>query len=131
MVRLVLRLRTGVTPLFGHAHVPVRIRLCVIMVCHVPCTVVVPIAGMWALFSAPMIMSVELRNHSIAPAMKAILQNKAVLAVSDDALGRQATECTSAECKHGGVLYVHVALSLVLRVPWLHPALYAPLESMV
>ena len=37
--------------------------------------------------------------------MKAILLNKAVLAISDDALGRQATECLHPTCKHGGVLY--------------------------
>ena len=47
--------------------------------------------GMWALWSAPMIMSTELRNGSIAPAMKAILLNKGALAISDDPLGRQAT----------------------------------------
>ena len=61
--------------------------------------------GMWALFAAPMIMSTELRNGSMDPTMKAILLNKEVLAISDDALGRQATECTSKGCAHGGVLY--------------------------
>ena len=52
-----------------------------------------------------MIMSTELRNGSMSPAMKAVLLNAGVLAISDDALGRQATECTAAGCKHGGVLY--------------------------
>jgi len=61
--------------------------------------------GMWALWSAPMIMSTELRNGSIAPEMKAILLNKGALAISDDPLGRQATECVHTGCKHGGVLY--------------------------
>ena len=61
--------------------------------------------GMWALWSAPMIMSTELRNGSLAPEMKDILLNKEVLAISDDPLGRQATECVHAGCKHGGVLY--------------------------
>ena len=61
--------------------------------------------GMWALWSAPMIMSTELRNGSLAPDMKAILLNKGALAISDDPLGRQATECVHAGCNHGGVLY--------------------------
>jgi hypothetical protein len=52
-----------------------------------------------------MIMSTELRNDSIAPDMKAILLCQGALAISDDPLGRQATECVSAGCKHGGVLY--------------------------
>ena len=37
--------------------------------------------------------------------MKAILLNKAVLAVSDDKLGRQATQCVHPDCLSGGVLY--------------------------
>jgi len=61
--------------------------------------------GMWALWSAPMILSVELRNGSLTADMKAILLNKEVLAVSDDTLGRQATLCTNKECSNGGVLY--------------------------
>jgi hypothetical protein len=32
--------------------------------------------GMWALWSAPMILSVEVRNGSLAPEMKQILLNK-------------------------------------------------------
>lgn len=61
--------------------------------------------GMWALWSAPMILSVEVRNGSLAPEMKSILLNKEVLAISDDALGRQATQCVHADCLHGNVLY--------------------------
>jgi alpha-galactosidase len=61
--------------------------------------------GMWALWSAPMIISTDLRNGSMAPDMKAILLNEGALAISDDPLGRQATECVHAGCKHGGVLY--------------------------
>lgn len=52
-----------------------------------------------------MIMSTELRNDSIAADMKAILLNKGALEISDDPLGRQATECVHAGCKHGAVLY--------------------------
>ena len=61
--------------------------------------------GMWALWAAPMVLSVELRNKSLAAEMKEILLNKDVLAVADDALGRQATQCKSAGCKSGGILY--------------------------
>jgi hypothetical protein len=61
--------------------------------------------GMWALWSAPMIMSTELRNNSLKPDMKAILLNKGALAISDDPLGRQATQCVHTDCKRGGVLY--------------------------
>ena len=52
-----------------------------------------------------MILSVEVRNGSLPAEMKAILLNKDVLAISDDPLGRQATQCIAAECLHGGVLY--------------------------
>ena len=61
--------------------------------------------GMWALWSAPMILSVEVRNGSLPAEMKAILTNKEVLAISDDQLGRQATMCVDNHCLHGGVLY--------------------------
>eukprot|EP00035_Acanthoeca_spectabilis_P032338 m.18351 g.18351 ORF g.18351 m.18351 type:complete len:516 (+) comp5306_c0_seq1:193-1740(+) len=61
--------------------------------------------GMWALWSAPMILSVELRNGSISEEMRSILLNTEVLAVSDDPLGRQATECTSSNCHTASVLY--------------------------
>ena len=82
--------------------------------------------GMWALWSAPMILSVEVRDGcectailrtvavlltdclcvaALSAGMKAILLNKEVLAISDDKLGRQATMCTDTDCLHGGVLY--------------------------
>ena len=61
--------------------------------------------GMWALWSAPMVLSVEVRNGSLTAPMKAILLNKEVLAISDDDLGRQATFCTAPGCLHGSVLY--------------------------
>ena len=61
--------------------------------------------GMWALWSAPMILSVELRNGSLSADMKKILLNREVLAISDDPLGRQATLCVHSGCSHGSVLY--------------------------
>ena len=61
--------------------------------------------GMWALWSAPMVLSVELRGGALAADMKAILLNKEVLAVGDDALALQATRCVSPDCSHGSVLY--------------------------
>ena len=61
--------------------------------------------GMWALWSAPMILSVELRNGSLSTDMKKILLNREALAISDDPLGRQATLCTHTGCSGGGVLY--------------------------
>jgi hypothetical protein len=61
--------------------------------------------GMWALWSAPMILSVEVRNGSLPTEMKDILTNKEVLSISDDQLGRQATMCVEKGCLHGGVLY--------------------------
>lgn len=44
--------------------------------------------AMWAMFSAPLLMSVELRN--IDPRAKALLQNKNVIAINQDPLGNQA-----------------------------------------
>ncbi len=41
--------------------------------------------SMWSIWSAPLIMSNDLRN--IAPAYKAILQNKAVIAIDQDPMG--------------------------------------------
>jgi hypothetical protein len=61
--------------------------------------------GMWALWSAPMILSAEIRHGSLSPEMKAILVNVEVLAISDDELGRQATLCTDKECRQTSVLY--------------------------
>ncbi|KAG0722260.1 Alpha-N-acetylgalactosaminidase [Chionoecetes opilio] len=43
--------------------------------------------AMWAIFAAPLLMSVDLRT--IRPEYKAILQNQAVIAVNQDALGLQ------------------------------------------
>lgn len=43
--------------------------------------------AMWAIFAAPLLMSVDLRT--IRPEYKAILQNKAVIAVNQDPLGLQ------------------------------------------
>lgn len=44
--------------------------------------------GMWAMFSAPLFMSVDLRT--ITPEAVAILQNKNVIAINQDPLGIQA-----------------------------------------
>ena len=43
--------------------------------------------AMWAIFAAPLLMSVDLRT--IKPEYKAILQNPAVIAVNQDLLGIQ------------------------------------------
>jgi hypothetical protein len=61
--------------------------------------------GMWALWSAPMVLSVELRNKSLSAEMSKILLNKEVLAVADDPLGRQATLCVHHGCQTDGILY--------------------------
>lgn len=63
--------------------------------------------GMWSLWSAPMILSVELRDavKPLSADMKAILLNKEVLAVSDDALGLQATLCVDKSCSKNSVIY--------------------------
>lgn len=61
--------------------------------------------GMWALWSAPMILSVELRHGALRDEFKAILLNREVLALSDDSLGRQATLCDWEGCSHGSVIY--------------------------
>lgn len=60
--------------------------------------------GMWVMFAAPLIMSTELRNGTMSKEMKDILLNEEVLAVADDALGLQATQCVSG-CSQNGVLY--------------------------
>ncbi|XP_035828653.1 alpha-N-acetylgalactosaminidase isoform X2 [Aplysia californica] len=44
--------------------------------------------GMWALFAAPLMMSVDLR--SVTPEAKAILLNKNIIAINQDPLGNQA-----------------------------------------
>lgn len=61
--------------------------------------------GMWVLFAAPLIMSTEIRNGSMSPDMKAILQNREVLELADDPLQLQATLCPSPGCSHKNVLY--------------------------
>ncbi len=42
---------------------------------------------MWAIFAAPLLMSVDLRT--IKPEYKAILQNRKIIAVNQDRLGIQ------------------------------------------
>ena len=44
--------------------------------------------GMWAMFAAPLFMSVDLRT--ITPEAVAILQNRNVIAINQDPLGIQA-----------------------------------------
>lgn len=60
--------------------------------------------GMWVMWAAPLILSTELRNGSMSADAKAILLNKEVLALADDSLGLQATQCVSG-CSNSGVLY--------------------------
>ena len=43
--------------------------------------------GMWAMFAAPLLMSNDLRN--ISPESKAILQNRGVIKINQDPLGKQ------------------------------------------
>jgi len=43
--------------------------------------------AIWAILAAPLLMSAELRD--VKPEFKAILQNKAILAVNQDELGIQ------------------------------------------
>jgi alpha-N-acetylgalactosaminidase len=43
--------------------------------------------AIWAILAAPLLMSTELRD--VKPEFKAILQNKAILAVNQDKLGIQ------------------------------------------
>jgi len=43
--------------------------------------------AIWAILAAPLLMSTELRD--VKPEFKAILQNKAILAVNQDELGIQ------------------------------------------
>jgi alpha-N-acetylgalactosaminidase len=43
--------------------------------------------AVWAILAAPLLMSTELRD--VKPEFKAILQNKAILAVNQDELGIQ------------------------------------------
>mmetsp|Transcript_64882 Transcript_64882/g.154945 ORF Transcript_64882/g.154945 Transcript_64882/m.154945 type:complete len:470 (+) Transcript_64882:84-1493(+) len=61
--------------------------------------------GMWVMFAAPLVMSNELRNGSLDLAMKNILLNEEVLALSDDTLGLQATQCLDKHCTSGTTLY--------------------------
>ena len=44
--------------------------------------------GFWCLFSAPLLMSVDLRR--VRDSSKAILQNTAAIAINQDPLGKQA-----------------------------------------
>lgn len=60
--------------------------------------------GMWVMFAAPLILSTELRNGSLSADAKATLTNKEVLALADDVLGLQATQCLDG-CSHSGPLY--------------------------
>ena len=49
--------------------------------------------GMWSMFSSPLLMSVDLR--SVKPASKALLQNKRILAINQDKLGKAAKRILS------------------------------------
>jgi alpha-N-acetylgalactosaminidase len=49
--------------------------------------------AIWAILAAPLLMSTELRD--VKPEYKAILQNKAILAVNQDALGIQGRRINS------------------------------------
>ena len=54
---------------------------------------------MWAIFAAPLLMSVDLRT--IKPEYKAILQNRKIIAVNQDRLGIQGRRIykVRAQCK--------------------------------
>lgn len=60
--------------------------------------------GMWVMWSAPLIMSTELRNGSLSADAKAVLLNREVLALANDELSLQATQCVKG-CSNAGVLY--------------------------
>ena len=58
--------------------------------------------AMWAIFAAPLLMSVDLRT--IKPDYKAILQNRQIIAVNQDRLGIQGRRIYKV-C-HGILLYL-------------------------
>ena len=56
--------------------------------------------ALWSLWSAPLYLSVDLRQ--IDPAVTAILQNKEVIAIDQDALGKQGTRVATFGCDDSG-----------------------------
>ena len=56
--------------------------------------------ALWSLWSAPLYLSVDLRQ--LDPEMKAILLNKEVIAIDQDALGQQGLRVATSGCDSGG-----------------------------
>lgn len=71
--------------------------------------------AMWAIFAAPLLMSVDLRT--IRPEYKAILQNKAVIAVNQDPLGLQGKRIYKASLCFSVLMY-YKKLHFVILLFW-------------
>jgi len=56
--------------------------------------------ALWSIWSAPLLMSVDLRNMD--PAAKAVVTNKAVIAIDQDALGKQGLRVDTFGCDSNG-----------------------------
>lgn len=57
--------------------------------------------ALWSLWSAPLYLSVDLRQ--LDPAAKAVLQNKEVIAIDQDALGKQGVRVATYGCDDSGM----------------------------
>ena len=57
--------------------------------------------ALWSLWAAPLLLSVDLRQMD--PTFKAILQNKEVIAIDQDALGVQGTRVQTYNCDDSGL----------------------------
>ena len=67
--------------------------------------------AMWAMFAAPLMLSADLRE--VTPESRAIMTNKAVIAINQDALGKQAKMVKTVS---------YFILSLLIG--WVHGARY-------
>ena len=56
--------------------------------------------ALWSLWSAPLYLSVDLRQ--LDPAMKAVLQNAEVIAIDQDSMGQQGTRVAAFGCDGDG-----------------------------
>lgn len=57
--------------------------------------------ALWSLWSAPLYLSVDLRQ--LDPAVKVVLQNKEVIAIDQDRLGKQGTRVATFGCDDSGI----------------------------
>lgn len=65
--------------------------------------------ALWAILAAPLLMSVDLRT--IRPEYKAILQNRKIIAVDQDPLGKQHTKFKKIKSFHENINFFHLLIT--------------------